>query len=128
MNTFSVPADRTDALPADSIVASPAGVSCREPARHLVGAVRRDPSLRIAEDRLDKVISDLEAKAKKAEADGDPRGAAIYRERRDAAAACRTPEHRSRLHSAADQYLKDLDAADAIGGCFFDAMGQAQRR
>jgi hypothetical protein len=90
-----------------------------------VGAGLHD---RIAEDRLDALISDLEAKAKQAEADGDPHGAAIYRERRDAAAACRTPEHRSRLHSTADQYLNDLDAADAIGGCFFDAMGQAQRR
>lgn len=69
MNTFSIPADLADELPAPSTMAAPL---C-------------DTSQPLAKQ----------------------------------------PVSESRLSLA--RYLRDLDAADSIGGCFFDAMGQAQR-
>lgn len=73
-----------------------------------MGNGRCAPQQAVGAVRHDRAAENLESLAQQAERDGDPTGAAIYRQR------------------AADQYLSDLDAADAIGGCFFDAIGQAQ--
>lgn len=70
MQASFFPATAAGALPPSSILPSPAGVSCGEPARHSVG-----------EGRLSLA-----------------------------------------------RYLQDLDVAEAIGGCFFDAMAQAQAK
>ena len=79
------------------------------------------------EDRLDAAIREMGDKADAAMRQGDPTGARIWRDRRDVAAACRSPEHKAREREVADGYMRALDEAEAIGGCFFDAMGRAQR-
>lgn len=94
MNTFSVPADIADALPACSTMAAQ---QCETSSPLLlpdVGAVRHD---RIAEDALDAHIRDLGKLSDQAMKDGDPTGSRIWSRRMHEAIASRSPAHQARL-------------------------------
>lgn len=117
------PSTAETAVPADSIVPSPAGVSCREPARHSVGAVRHDTFG--AEDELDNAILDLKTLAALAEDAGQIETAIEYTRRALAASRSRAPEHKDRL---ARERLAAVEASLDGGVDFFQAQGQLAGR
>ena len=71
---------------------------------HTAACSARD---RIAQDRLDALISDLDRRAVQAMRDGDPTGARIYTDQMYAAIASRSPAHQERLHAEVERRIAE---------------------
>lgn len=117
MNAFSSPADRTGVPPADSIVPSPAGVSCGSSPQQDVGQDRLSHFARIAEDRLDALIARLGEQSANAMRQGDPTGARLFSDQMTAAIKSRSPEHKARLHEELERRINE-------GADFFQWQGR----
>ena len=118
MALFSSSADLGAEPTPSSILPSPAGVSCGEPARHSVGAVRHDTFG--AEDELDEAIADLKTLSALAMDAGDEPRAIEFSRRMVRAILSRTPEHQDRL---AREHLAMVEASLDGGVDFFQAQG-----
>lgn len=123
MKVFSTPPAGSGADGPTVKVSCPTVCNCPHGSAAGVGQNRHSD---ISEGELDEHIRDLGRLSEKAMADGDPTGARLWTNRMVEAIARRSPQHQARVDSATADYLRDLNVAEAIGGCFFAAMGNVQ--